>query len=153
FVGGAEVAAERLAVGLQQAGHDVLVVLGTHGPVLERIERAGVRCVVSAMCFTDKWHWWRYRRARGALRRLLSRERPDIVHSNDLPTHQIVSDAARGLGFPRVCHHRWLFPGAAIDWLNKFGAEQHLFVSRALADEMCGESARLQMAPRAVVYD
>ncbi len=31
FLGGAEVAAERLAMGLQDAGHDVLVVLGTRG--------------------------------------------------------------------------------------------------------------------------
>jgi glycosyltransferase involved in cell wall biosynthesis len=117
------------------------------------MERAGLRCLVSPMYHTDKWHWPRYRMARGALTRLLRRERPDVLHSNDLPTHQIMSDAARGLGIPRVCHHRFPFPGAAIDWLNKFGAERHLFVSRALMGEMCAESPRLNASPRAVAYD
>ena len=52
-------------------------------------------------------------RARQGLRRFLQCERPDVVHSNDLPTHQIVSDALRGTGIPEVCHHRWIFDGAA----------------------------------------
>src|SRR3712207_71991 len=97
FVGGAEVAAERLAGGLLGAGHDVLVVLGTRGPVQERMERAGLRCAHCPMYLTDKWHWLRYVRARNRLRRVLRHQRPDVIHSNDLPTHQIVSDAARGL--------------------------------------------------------
>jgi glycosyltransferase involved in cell wall biosynthesis len=153
FVGGAEVAAERLAVGLREAGHDVLVVLGNQGPVQERMRCAGLHCHCSPMYFTDKWHWWRYRQARNALRQLFRRERPDVVHSNDLPTHQIVSDALRGTGIPEVCHHRWVFPGAAIDWLNKFGCPHHLFVSRALMDELCAASPRLRAASRSVVYD
>jgi glycosyltransferase involved in cell wall biosynthesis len=153
FVGGAEVAAERLAVGLQEAGHEAIVVLGTRGPVLERMEQAALRCLYSPMYFTDKWHWWRYRLARNALRRLFLVERPDIVHSNDLPTHQIVSDALRGTGIPEVCHHRWIFPGPAIDWLTKFGGRHHLFVSHALMDELCAASPRLRAASRSVVYD
>jgi glycosyltransferase involved in cell wall biosynthesis len=153
FVGGAEVAAERLALGLQDAGHDVLLVLGKRGPVQERMERAGLRCLHRPMYFTDKRHWVRYVRARSLLRRTMKAYRPDVIHSNDLPTHQIVSDAARGLGIPRICHHRFPFGGEGIDWLNKFGAERHLFVSRALMEEMSEASERLQRAPRAVVYD
>jgi glycosyltransferase involved in cell wall biosynthesis len=37
--------------------------------------------------------------------------------------------------------------------MNKFGAERHLFVSKALMDEMVGESPRLAAAAREVVYD
>lgn len=153
FVGGAEIAAERLAAGLQDAGHEVVVVVGTRGPVLERMERAGLRCLPSPMYFTDKWHWWRYRQARNALRRLFLAERPDVVHSNDLPTHQIVSDALRGSAIPEVCHHRWIFSGTAIDWLNKFGCPHHLFVSHALMEELCAASPRLRAASRSVVHD
>ena len=153
FVGGAEVAAERLAVGLREAGHDVLMVLGRTGPVRERMERVGLRCVVTPMHFTDRRHWLRWLRSRAALRRLIRSERPDVIHSNDLPTHQVVSAAARGLGIPRVCHHRFPFEGLAIDWLNKFGAERHLFVSGALMEEMCRASDRLAASPRAVVHD
>ena len=153
FVGGAEIAAERLALGLQEAGHEVLVVIGTQGEVMARMQQLGLRCIFLPMYFTDKWRGWRYYRARRNLQQLLKREQPDVVHSNDLPTHQIISDAAMRLGLPRVCHHRFSFSGLAIDWFNKYGAERHLFVSRALMDELCKSSARLLGSKRAVVYD
>lgn len=153
FLAGAEIAAERLAAGLQQAGHEVFVVLGNKGPVMERMREAGLRCLHVPIHFTDKWHWLRYRKSRNALRRLLQRERPDIVHSNDLPTHQMVSDAVRGTGIPEVCHHRWIFEEKAIDWLNKYGAAHHLFVSRFLMEELSGRSPRLRASGRSVVYD
>jgi glycosyltransferase involved in cell wall biosynthesis len=153
FVGGAEIAAERLALGLQEAGHEVLLVIGTRGEVISRMQQIGLRCIFLPMYFTDKWRWWRYHRARKNLQQLLKIEEPDVVHSNDLPTHQIISDAALRLGLPRVCHHRFSFSGEAIDWFNKYGAERHLFVSRALMEELCKSSARLLASKRAVVYD
>jgi glycosyltransferase involved in cell wall biosynthesis len=117
------------------------------------MERAGIKCRYSPMLLTDKWHWLRYERARRALRRLIRDFAPDVVHSNDLPTHQIVSHAAQGMGIPRICHHRFPFEGSAIDWLNKYGAERHLFVSKALMNEMAAASVRLDRSPRAVVHD
>ena len=106
------------------------------------------------MYLTDKWHPLRYWLARRKLRAILERERPDVLHNNDLPTHQILSDAAAPLGLPRVCHHRFPFPGSAIDWMCKFGAERHVFVSKALMDEMCANSAKLNANPdRVVVHD
>lgn len=153
FWAGAEVAALRLAMGLRDAGYEVLVVVGTDGPALERMREAGLRCEFVPVRFTDKLRWWQYRQARQEWVSLLRREQPDLVHSNDLPTHQIVSDAARRLGVPRVCHHRWIFEGSAINWLNKYGAERHLFVSQYLMDELCGESSQLQASSRAVVHD
>ena len=83
----------------------------------------------------------------------LGRHEPDVVHSNDLPTHQMTSDAARAWRLLRVCHHRWIFDGRAIDWFNKYGAERHLFVSRALMNDLCGRSPRLAAGPCEVVYD
>jgi glycosyltransferase involved in cell wall biosynthesis len=153
FVGGAEIAAERLAVGLGEAGHDVTVLLGTRGEVLQRMQRAGLTCLHAYMYLTDKWHWWRYTNARNALRRIIRGMRPDLVHSNDLPTHQIVSDAVRGTGVLEICHHRWIFPGQAIDWLNKFECPHHVFVSYALMNELCENSPRLHASSRSVVYD
>ena len=144
---------ERLAVGLLDAGHDVLMVVGTDGDALARFRDAGIRCEFIAQQFTDKRKWLRYRKSRNALTELLRREQPDLVHSNDLPTHQMTSDAARTLRIPRVCHHRWIFQKEAIDWLNKFDAEQHLFVSQALMNMLCDQSAGLAASPRAVVYD
>jgi glycosyltransferase involved in cell wall biosynthesis len=153
FIGGAEVAAERLALGLLDCGHDVFLVLGQEGAVLDRMRAAGLRCIVSPMYFTDKWHWLRYLRARNALRRILRDEQPDILHNNDLTTHQITSDAARPLSLPRICHHRFGYAPGFVTWLNKYGAEHHLFVSRALMDEITAHGPQWQRYSRAVAYD
>jgi glycosyltransferase involved in cell wall biosynthesis len=153
FYAGAEVAALRLAQGLAEAGHQVTCIVGTEGELLQRLRQAGLECHYVPTRFTDKWRYWLYFAARRKLTSLLARLRPNVVHSNDLPTHQMVGDAARRLGLPRVCHHRWIFEGPAIDWLNKFGAERHLFVSQFLMDALCAASQRLAASPRAVVYD
>jgi len=153
FVGGAEIALKRLAQGLKNQDHDVTIILGQNGAVKKQFEEAGLRCIYSPICFTDKWRWWRYLSARNQLKQLFRHKRPDIIHSNDLPTHQIISDAARAINAPRICHHRYPFSGSAINWFSKFGAEKHLFVSHALMDEMCRNSVSLQNSKRSVVYD
>lgn len=153
FYAGAEVAALRLAQGLAEAGHRVSCIVGTDGELLARLRQAGLETHFIPTRFTDKWRWWRYLASRRRLTALLARLRPDVIHSNDLPTHQMASDAARRLRLPRICHHRWIFDGPAIDWLNKFGAERHLFVSRFLRDTLSQASPRLAACPGEVVYD
>jgi glycosyltransferase involved in cell wall biosynthesis len=151
FVGGAEVAAERLALGLNEAGHEVLLVLGALGPVAERCQRAGLRWLHLPLPLTDRRHWWSYWQARRAFRALLRKERPDLVHSNDLPTHQFVSGVARDV--PRICHHRFVYDGPTVDWFNKYGAEHHIFISQALQHELCARATTLAAARRTQVYD
>ncbi len=153
FQAGAEVAAERLAVGLQTAGHDVLVVLGTEGETLKHMRSVGLRCEFVPMAMTDKWRWWRYTETRRQLTAILRREQPDVVHCNDLPTSQMVGEAAQRLEIPRICHHRFPFSGSAIDWLNKFGAERHVFVSAALKNEICASSSQVASSSGSVVHD
>jgi glycosyltransferase involved in cell wall biosynthesis len=153
FHAGAEVAAERLAVGLQHAGHRMTVAIGTEGNTAARMREAGLSVRYVPLAMTDKKKWWKYRRGQIELRKLLAELAPDVIHANDLPTSQMVARAAARCGVPRVCHHRWIFGGSAIDWLNKFGAERHLFVSNALMEELCGASPKLASSPRAVVYD
>ncbi len=153
FIGGAEVAVERLAVGLSDEGHEVLLVVGTDGEALERFRGAGIRCEYVPQRFTDKLKWLQYRKSRNHLIEILRREKPDVVHSNDLPSHQMTGDAAGRLGIPRVCHHRWVFERDAIDWLNKYGAERHLFVSQALMTQLCEQSSKLREGACQVVYD
>jgi glycosyltransferase involved in cell wall biosynthesis len=150
---GAEVAVERLAVGLREDGHDVSVILGTRDETFERMRNAALDVQYVPLAFTDKLHWWRYLRAQRELRRVLQEVQPDIMHANDLPTSQMVGEMARQLAIPTICHHRWIFAGSAIDWLNKFGAEQHLFVSQALMEALCASSAQLAASRNAVVYD
>lgn len=153
FYAGAEVATEHLADGLQKAGHEVLVLVGTDGQAAARFRNCGLDVRFVEQQFTSKLGWFRYRRSMRKVVELLRERRPDIVHSTDLPTHQMISDAARRLNLPRVCHHRWIFDGAATEWFNKFGAERHIFVSRYLESEMTRTSPSLQASSRAVVHD
>ena len=153
FYAGAEVATEHLADGLQKAGHEVLVLVGTEGQAAVRFRDWGLDVRFIEQRFTDKLGWFRYRRSMKKVVALLRERRPDIVHSTDLPTHQMISDAARRLNLPRICHHRWLFDGAATEWFNKYGAERHLFVSRYLESEMTRTSPSLQAGSRAIVHD
>lgn len=153
FLGGAEVACERLAVGLQQAGHTVVLLTGFDNDVAARYRAAGIDCRVFDTPLRDKWKLPRYLLARHRLRKFLRAWRPDIIHSNDLPTHQVVSSAANGLGSARICHHRFLYDGSAIDWMNRTGAECHVFVSQYLQDTLRAASPRLAAEPACVLYD
>lgn len=153
FLGGAEVACERLAIGLSAACHEVVVLLGLENDVAERFRAAGIDVRVFATPQRDKWHLARYLWACQRLRRFFQAWKPDIIHSNDLPTHQIVSSAARGLGIPRICHHRFVYDGTAIDWMNSQRAEHHLFVSQYLQHELRAQSSKLASEPSSVLYD
>jgi glycosyltransferase involved in cell wall biosynthesis len=153
FVGGAELAMERLALGLQAQGHDVFFLLGKHGEVAERLEDAGLRCIHFPIQFTDKKRFWRYMGAKTSLRNLFKREKPDVLHANDLPSSQMVFDAARGLPISRVCHHRFVYDGKAINWFNKYPPDRHVFVSNALMSDLCMRSTQLASQSCSVVYD
>lgn len=153
FHAGAEVAAERLAMGLREQGHKVTVVLGTEGETAERMRAVGLDVRHVALTLTGKLNWLKFQAAQRKLSRLFRELQLDVVHANDLPTAQMVGQAARRQGIPFVCHHRWVFGGAAVDWLNKFGAARHLFVSQALMASLCEDSAKLQASARGVVYD
>ena len=153
FIAGAEIAGERLALGLMESGHEVAFVVGTEGEALKRYQSKGIRCHYTPTAYTGDGLGFRYRKYRNSMRRFLAKEKPDIVHSNDLPTHQMVSDAAKPLGIPRVCHHRWIFDRAGTDWFNKFGAEQHVFVSADAMRQLQSPSETLKREPCQVLYD
>jgi glycosyltransferase involved in cell wall biosynthesis len=147
------VACERLALGLMERGHKVVVVVDRENEVYQRFVDNGLDCQVFRLPFREKktvlsyaYHWMR-------LRQFVQKFQPDLVHSNDLPTHQFVSSVAGSLGLPRVCHHRFIYNEKCIDWLNRQGAEIHLFVSEYLKDLLSRESAKLASEHRQVIYD
>jgi len=154
FVAGGEVAAQRLAVGLRDAGCEVALLLSDQGDAVRTLmERAELRCLQAPLHLTDMRHWWQYLRSRAAVRKIIIRERPDVLHANDFATHQVLAGAAQGLGIPTICHHRFFYDSAAIDWFNKFPADRHIFVSRALMDDMLPRSRSLGASSCAVVHD
>jgi len=153
FIGGAEVAMKRLALGLEQQGCNVVCILGSKNEVGESFSKDGVKWVYFPLPFTGKWNVLYYFNALFRLRSFLKRKRFDIIHANDLPSFQFVSRAAKPLHIPRICHHRYVFDGKGIKWFLKFGVEYHLFVSKALRRDLEKAYPSLASHPGEVVYD
>ncbi len=153
FLGGAEVACERLALGLLAAGQEVMVVLGERNQVAERFSQSGVPHQVLATPLRDKWHLPSYLLAKHRLRRFFQTWKPDVIHSNDLPTHQFVAAVAKRLTIPRLCYHRFVYPQVAIDWMNRDGAHCHCYVSHYLRTTLTHASKQLASEPGSVLYD
>ena len=153
FLGGAEVALERLALGLKKKVDHVVCVLGTKNEVGKHFTSRGIHWNYLPLPFTNKWTLPYYFYALFRTRFFLKRSEVDLIHANDLPSFQFVSHAARPLGIPRVCHHRYIFNGEAIKWFLKFGVEYQLFVSNALRNDLEIAYPPLKSQPGEVVYD
>ncbi|WP_404309353.1 glycosyltransferase family 4 protein [Neorhodopirellula lusitana] len=119
--GGAEKQVVLLAIGLQQAGHDVHVVLLTHdGPRSEELRRAGIPVELIGKKFkADPTALWR-------LVRWFKRVRPDVVHTWLFAANSFGRVAARIAGVPVIlaserCVDPWKTTGHfVIDrWLAK----------------------------------
>ena len=153
FVGGAEVALERLALGLNENGHQVVCVLGSKNEVGERFSRKRIKWFYLPMPFSNKWTFPYYFFSLFIMRKFLKKQRFDLVHANDLPSFQFISHASKPFKIPRLCHHRYVFDGEAIKWFLKFGVEYHLYVSRALRKDLETAYPPLASQPGEVIYD
>ena len=153
FIGGAEIALERLAIGLQGKGHRVVCVLGSKNEVGERYTSNGVKWNYFPMPFISKWNFIYYFYSIFSVRKFLKKQQFNIVHANDLPSFQFISHAAKPFKIPRLCHHRYIFGGKAIRWFLKFGVEYHLYVSNALRKDLETAYPPLAKHPGEVVYD
>lgn len=153
FMGGAEVAGQRLAEGLRDAGCEPWLLLGGENVVAERARAAGFEVAVTPLDPIGRGAWWRYAARLRGIESALQRVGADVVHVNDLPTARMVATAARRGGLPVVVHHRFTYPGAGIDWFNAAGADRHVYISRALRDELTSASCTLAGQPGVTIHD
>ena len=153
FLGGAEVALERLALGLKNKVDYLMCVLGNKNEVSERFTNQNIPWCYFPLPFTNKWNFLYYFYALLRMRAFLRRNHFDLVHTNDLPSFQFISHAAKPFKIPRLCHHRYVFGGEAIKWFLKFGVEYHLFVSKALRKDLETAYPPLASQPGEVIYD
>lgn len=153
FIGGAEIAMKRLAIGLMDRGHSVVCALGAKNEVSGLLTQSGVRWVHYSMPHTDKLRWPVYWNARRKFRQFLRRENVDILHCNDLPSFQMPSDSAYSLGIKRVCHHRFVFDAEAIQWFVRRPADCHVFVSDGLGQDLFRIYPGLRDEPWVVNHD
>ena len=83
----------------------------------------------------------------------MRRYRPDVIHTNDVPSFQPAGHVARWLGVPIVTHVRFPFDGAAMRWFLRPGFTRALFVSDALRTEVCAGAPELFEGRADVLYD
>lgn len=97
--GGAETMCENLTYALTAMGHQVVAVslYNDHTPIAQRMETAGVR-----ICYLDKKPGLDLSMV-GKLKRLMLREKPDVVHTH-LNVIKYAAAAARLAGVPRCIH-------------------------------------------------
>ena len=101
--GGAENNLTRLAIGLNERGHDVTVIsiasltdAAPNSPV-SKLTAAGID-VQSLGCNSK----WQFLRARRQLRHVLAKAEPDFVHSYLFHAHIVSSDVCRIAGIPHI---------------------------------------------------
>ncbi|CAH2599562.1 Glycosyltransferase family 4 protein [Rhodovastum atsumiense] len=141
--------------GARARGHEVVGVCA-EGPLLQSVRAEGFRIetVPMARSYSPLAQWRAYR----ALRALLQREKPDLVHGHMPISGFLARVAARAAGVPRVAYtcHGFLFnqPGPlwrrglalAMEWLGGRLTDVHMTVS----EEEARDARRLRIHPDSV---
>ncbi|MBC8982172.1 glycosyltransferase family 4 protein [Pseudomonas lurida] len=108
-IGGASVHLLDLAAGLQDAGHDVVVVVGGHGIFVERARERGLTCIcathlVRPLSVVSDFRFY------FELRRIVLAWKPDIVHAHSSKAGIVGRLVAKKLSIPCVfTAHGWAF--------------------------------------------
>ncbi len=141
--------------GLRARGHEVVGVCAD-GPLLAAVRAEGFRIetVPMARSYSPRAQWRAYR----ALRDLLRREQPDIVHGHMPISGFLARIAARRAGVPRIAYtcHGFLFnqPGPwwrrglafAMEWIGGRITDVHMTVS----DEEAADARRLRIHRKSI---
>ena len=138
--------------GARARGHEVVGVCA-EGPLLGAVRAEGFRVetVPMARSYSPVAQWRAYR----ALRDLLAREKPDLVHGNMPISGFLARLAARAAGVPKIAYtcHGFLFnqPGPwwrralafGMEWIGGRLTDIHMTVS----DEEAADARRLPSTP------
>jgi glycosyltransferase involved in cell wall biosynthesis len=141
--------------GMRARGHEVVGVCA-EGPLLAAVRAEGFRVetVPMARSYSPRAQWRAYR----ALRDLVGREKPDLVHGNMPISGFLARLAARAAGVPKIAYtcHGFLFnqPGPwwrralafVMEWIGGRLTDIHMTVS----DEEAADARRLHIHARSV---
>ena len=162
----------RLATRLVRDGQGVTVALAEAGPLVARLEAAGVRVHVQADLPVIHRHllrsprgWIRliggWPRAVRGIAALAREVRADLIHTNQAMIPGVGSRAARRLGIPHIQHVREFFSEAPLLWLwyrrlLVSGSTRIICVSHAVAAQFRRGDSRVVVLhngfPRAEFY-
>ncbi|WP_038369372.1 glycosyltransferase family 4 protein [Brackiella oedipodis] len=108
-IGGANIHLLDLAVGMQDAGHEVTVLIGGEGEVSQKFRQQGLQ-VISLKHLVRPIKPWQDLQALLELRRVLKRLKPDLVHAHSSKAGILGRLAAKSVGLPVIFTvHGWAF--------------------------------------------
>lgn len=155
-LGGAQIHVAELSAELRRRGHEVVWALGCGGPLTERAQREGQSYVLIPGLERDI-HPFNDLRAAAALKRLIRRTRPDLVHAHTAKAGFTARLAGLFTRTPLVYTvHGWQFaPGIGLfQRLAVYTLERLLapftraFITVSAYDQALGRRAGLARGPR-----
>lgn len=86
--------------------------------------------------------WWRSLRQ---LSKVIRKFKPDVMHANDVPSCQAMSDLGAKHTIARVIHVRWVIDAPSMAWWAQQGTESVICISQWVRDQI-GEVAGTSLA-------
>jgi len=156
FISGAERALMSMLRHLDRSQIEPALVLGNPSELVGQAQAMGIPVTIAPLPKRSRYHmlaWWR---SLHRLRRVIHDYRPDLIHANDVPSCQAMSQVAGPMGIPRVVHIRWVITATSTAWWARRGVEQIICISQWVREqlgEVTGttlESARVDVIPDSV---
>jgi glycosyltransferase involved in cell wall biosynthesis len=147
FISGAERSLQLLVDQLPTAGVQPVLICTPDSALIPWCTANQVPYEVCLLPLRDKWHPFQWLAATRALTRFLTKQRIDIVHSNQLWSFQVAATSARALGLPRVCHMRDFTSPKAVRWCCTPGVEAVIYISEFLRKQISGVFSDMKVTP------
>jgi glycosyltransferase involved in cell wall biosynthesis len=145
--GGAQRYVYDLAIAAQEAGHDVAVLCGGEGPLVQKLNQSGVR-VIPLPLFDRDIAWKKDFLSLMFIIRTIRRERPDVLHINSAKMGGAGMFTGRLLRLKKIVFtaHGWAFNEARpwwqkilieeLSWLIVVGSHRTICVSEKVKRDM-----------------
>src|SRR5262245_608572 len=153
FFSGAERAMLLTLRSLDRHAHEPYVLAGTEGEFAAQVRALGIRCDVVPITPLDRAKPFSSSLSMARVAAVALRFRPDIIHSNDMPSYQPGGCAARLLGIPAITHLRFPDTRPAYRWFFRPHFSLAIFISESFKADALREAPELFAGKATVIYD
>ena len=153
FFSGAERALLMTLRSLDLAQCEPYVLAGTDGEFARQVRALGIRCDVLPILPLDRAKPVTSSLSLARVTAAAWRFRPDVIHSNDMPSYQPGAYAARLLRVPVVTHLRFPDSPEGYRWFFRAPPTLAIFISESFKAEAVSAAPELFKNRATVVYD
>jgi glycosyltransferase involved in cell wall biosynthesis len=136
FISGAERSLQIMVEYAPRYGISPLILCPARAAIIPWCRERQVAFKETPLADRDRYHPFRWAHSVARIAWILSSERVDVVHSNQVWAFSAAGTAARLLQIPRVCHMRDEVGTEAMRWWCKPGVESVICISEHIADQV-----------------